>query len=329
MDYVVRLEQGRARHPSPQVVAALARVLKLSVAEHDHLFRCADLMPPSSGNVPLDVPPRVERLAHRMGGNPVAVFAADWTLVSWNAMWTATIGEPGTYGWAGRNLVAGMFRSVGGRRPDSIAAWPVRSRLGDHAEEEALVADLRVTAAAYPADARLAALVDDMIHANPRFARLWTSGSAGALSGDRKTVAHPVVGDIDLELDILTVAGPDFRVVTYTADPDTADESKLDTLRASLRAPQPRMPQVPRGLGVPGERPSGSGEGGATAHRRPGPAGTSADGPRRAGAGANGPQQEQGCSGETTTDLSVVGAELGDDASAPVSGVRHGRLLPG
>ncbi|GGN36307.1 helix-turn-helix transcriptional regulator [Streptomyces fuscichromogenes] len=239
VDYVVRLEQGRARHPSPQVVAALARVLRLSAAERDHLFRCADLMPPSSGNIPLDVPSRVERLAHRMGGNPVAVFAADWTLVSWNAMWTATIGEPGVYGWAGRNLVAGMFRSVGGRRPESIAAWPVRSCLGDRAEEEALVADLRVTAAAYPADVRLAALVDGMIRANPRFARLWSGGSAGAVGGDRKTVVHPLVGDIELELDILTVAGTDFRVAAYTADQDTAHESKLDTLRAGLPVPPP------------------------------------------------------------------------------------------
>jgi hypothetical protein len=235
VDYVVRLEQGRARHPSPQVVAALARVLKLSPAERDHLFRCADLMPPSSGNVSLDVPARVGRLVHRMSENPVAVFAADWTLLGWNAMWTATIGDPGTYGWAGRNLVAGMF-PVCGRRPESIGAWPVRSQLGDHAEEEALVADLRITAAAYPGDERLAALIDRMIHANPRFADLWSNGTADIVTGDRKTVAHPRVGDIDLELDILTVAGPNLRVVTYTAEPDTLAEANLDALRTSVRA---------------------------------------------------------------------------------------------
>ncbi|MFE2429101.1 hypothetical protein ACFXJ5_20450 [Streptomyces sp. NPDC059373] len=63
-----------------------------------------------------------------------------------------------------------------------------------------------------------------MIRANPRFARLWSNGSAGALSGDRKTVAHPVV------------AGLDFRIVTYTAEPDTAAESNLDALRRSVRA---------------------------------------------------------------------------------------------
>src|SRR3954470_6143170 len=46
VDYVVRLEQGRARTPSAQVVTALARALKLDPSERDHLFRCAQLVPP-------------------------------------------------------------------------------------------------------------------------------------------------------------------------------------------------------------------------------------------------------------------------------------------
>jgi hypothetical protein len=37
VDYVVRLEQGRASSPSGQVVSALARALRLSVQERDHL----------------------------------------------------------------------------------------------------------------------------------------------------------------------------------------------------------------------------------------------------------------------------------------------------
>jgi hypothetical protein len=39
----------------------------------------------------------------------------------------------------------------------------------------------------------------------------------------------------DLELDVLTVAGLGFRVVTYTAEQDTATESNLDALRPSVR----------------------------------------------------------------------------------------------
>ncbi|QHA07890.1 helix-turn-helix domain-containing protein [Streptomyces broussonetiae] len=232
VDYVVRLEQGRARNPSAQVVTALARALHLGTSERDHLFRCAHLAPPSNGDVSLHVPSSVHRLVRHMGDAPVAVYAADWTLVSWNRMWTAAIGDPLTYGWDQGNLVAGMFRSSDGRRVDSIAAWPVRSWAGDEDEEEALVADLRVTAAAYPDDARLTSLVDRLLHTSPRFAHLWSNGTAGLHTGDRKTIEHPKVGDLTLDLDVLMVPGSDLRIVAYTAVAGTDDAEKLDALRA-------------------------------------------------------------------------------------------------
>ena len=239
VDYVVRLEQGRARNPSAQVVAALARALRLDAAERDHLFRCASLAPPTGGEVPLYVPARVHRLVRQLGDAPVAVFAADWTLVSWNRMWTAAVGDPRTYGWDQGNLVAGMFRSSGGRRVDPIAAWPVRSWDGEEAEEESLVADLRVTAAAYPDDARLAALVDRLLHSSPRFARLWFNGTAGIHEGDRKTIEHPLVGTMALDLDVLMVPGSDLRIVTYVAAADSDDAEKLTALRALWEPPRP------------------------------------------------------------------------------------------
>lgn len=233
VDYVVRLEQGRARNPSAQVVTALSRALHLDSSERDHLFRCANLSPPSSGDIPLQIPPSVHRLVKQLGDIPVAVYAADWTLVSWNKMWKATIGDPRTYGWDRRNLVAGMFRSDGGHRVDSIAAWPIRSWAGDEAEEEALVADLRVTTAAYPDDARLALLVDKLLHTSPRFAHLWSNGTVGPHTGDRKTIEHPVVGDLNLDLDVLMVPGAALRIVTYTAVEETDDAENLDALRTA------------------------------------------------------------------------------------------------
>ena len=46
VDYLVRLEQGRARHPSAQVVEALARSLRLSGTERSHLLSLAGLADP-------------------------------------------------------------------------------------------------------------------------------------------------------------------------------------------------------------------------------------------------------------------------------------------
>ena len=236
VDYVVRLEQGRARSPSAQVVAALARALRLNPAERDHLFRCANLLPPATGQVSLRVPERAARLMDRMAGAPVAVYAADWTLIGWNAMWTAVIGDPETYGWPERNLVRAMFLSVDGRRPEAIAAWPVRNRDGDEAEERALVADLRMTASAYPADTRLAGLIERTADASSRFARLWSTGTVGAIAEDHKIVEHPLVGTLELDLEVLMLPEADIRIVTYVPTPGTAAARKLDELRDRVPA---------------------------------------------------------------------------------------------
>ncbi|MFJ4829456.1 helix-turn-helix transcriptional regulator [Streptomyces sp. NPDC088747] len=239
VDYVVRLEQGRARNPSAQVVTALARALRLDTSERDHLFRCAHLAPPAAGDVLRHIPMRVQRLVNQLGAIPVGVFAADWTLIGWNRMWTAAVGDPRVYGWAERNLVAGMFRASDGQGPDPVAAWPVRSWKGDEAQEEDLVADLRVTAAAHPHDVRLASLVENLLRNNPRFARLWFHGTAGPYVGDRKTIEHPLVGDIALDVEVLVPAGTGLRIVTYATAAETTDAEKLDLLRATFCAPRP------------------------------------------------------------------------------------------
>src|SRR6201997_5179345 len=84
VDYVTRLEQGRASSPSAQVVEALARALRLSGDERGHLFRLAGLVPPGPETVPAYITPSVQRLLDRMTGTPVAVYDAAWTLLMAN-----------------------------------------------------------------------------------------------------------------------------------------------------------------------------------------------------------------------------------------------------
>ena len=236
VDYVVRLEQGRARSPSAQVITALARALRLDPSERDHLFRCATFYRLQRA-VPMQVPARVRRLMQRMADTPVAVYSADWTILEWNPMWTAVIGDPRVYGWTDNSLVSGMFGAGDGRRPEAIAAWPVRARGGGEVEEREMVADLRVTAVAYPADARLASFIENTIQANPRFARLWFTGTAGPLADDRKIVEHPLVGTLELDLEVLMLPDTDLRIVTYNAADDSVHARKLRDLRDAARLP--------------------------------------------------------------------------------------------
>ncbi|WP_413755232.1 helix-turn-helix domain-containing protein [Streptomyces sp. MMBL 11-3] len=228
VEYVLRLEQGRATHPSAQVVSAVARALRLTPGERDQLFRAAGLLAPRDRTVGTHVPPSIRRLVARLGDLPIGVFAADWSLLWWNGMWTALHGDPSGLPPAERNLARALFGTGEGR-------WhlrPVSSAAGEDAFETAVVADLREAVARYPADPELAALVDDLRTASPLFGELWAVAGMRQLTGDLKTIGHPELGDVTLDCDVLTVPGVDLRIVTYTAAPGTRGADQLDLMRA-------------------------------------------------------------------------------------------------
>ncbi len=227
VDYVLRLEQGRAKNPSDQVVGALARALQLSRHERDQLYRSAGLLPPRDGTVSTHVPPGIQRLAARLGDVPIGVFAADWTLVWWNATWSALHGDPTVLPATERNLARALF----GDGAAHAAMLPVRSERGQDAFAASIVADLKDAVSRYPADVRLDRLVRELRETSDAFAELWaTRTTATQHTTDQKTIRHPQVGDIRLDCDVLVVPGADLRMVTYTAAAGSSDADKLGLL---------------------------------------------------------------------------------------------------
>lgn len=226
VDYVVRLEQGRATSPSAQVVASLARALQLQPAERDHAYRLAGLLPPAPGTVSIHVPAGVQRILARLGDFPVGVFSADWTLLTWTPAWAALIGDPS--GRPQLNLVRSVFTDG----PNGLASWPVRHDDAD-ALPSALVSDLRGALVDHPRDAGLTALITELRTTSDSFARLWDEGAVGRHISARKTVEHPQVGDIACDCDVLTVPGSSLRIVVYTVATGSPDAEKLDFLRVT------------------------------------------------------------------------------------------------
>ncbi|MFJ7074047.1 helix-turn-helix domain-containing protein [Streptomyces sp. NPDC098781] len=222
VDYVTRLEQGRASNPSAQIVEALARALRLSTEERTHLFRLAGLVPPGPDTVPAHITPSVQRLLDRLNGTPVGVYDAAWTLLVANPHYAALMGDPS--GWHGfqRNGVWRAFLGPGSR----VRMTPPDRR----AFQAGIVADLRATASRYPADPRLRALVAELRTHSPRFAELWDTGTVGRHEAGRKIIDHPRVGPLTLDCDILAVAGSDLRLMVYTAAPGTEDAERLALL---------------------------------------------------------------------------------------------------
>jgi len=225
VDYVVRLEQGRATAPSAHVVASLAGALLLSDVEREHLHRMAGLAPPDDGAIPRDIPPGVHRVLSRLGDVAAAVFAADWQLMWWNPGWAGLIGDPSTVPPDVRNFARERFPAGPGpvRR---ITMWPVDVRSQD-GSDLAVVSDLRRATGRFPHDERLSELVRALIEGNERFARLWASGTVAAHREDRKTIRHPVAGPVEVDCDVLTDGDSELKIVILTAAPGTADEARF------------------------------------------------------------------------------------------------------
>lgn len=219
VDYLTRLEQGRATNPSPQVVDALCRALRMSPPERRRLFHAAGLVPPGRGSIPTYITPSVQRLLDRLSGTPVAVSDAAWTVLVANAPYTALMGQ-----WHGRERNAAWrnFLGSGGR-----VRYSPQAR---HTLDLVQVTDLRATARKYPADRRLAALIAELRTKSPRFARLWDSGESCHDIPTAKTVIHPTVGEVNLDCDILAVASSDQRIVVYTAEPGSRDAQRLELI---------------------------------------------------------------------------------------------------
>ncbi|MFI2184412.1 helix-turn-helix domain-containing protein [Streptomyces sioyaensis] len=221
VDYLTRLEQGRATSPSAQVLSALARALRLSAAEREHLYLLAGQPPPTPGQLSAHVPPGVRRLLDQLDGSPLSVHDAAWNLILWNPLWAALFGDPSALRGRERNIVWRHFAGPPGRvshTPEQEARF-----------EAAVVADLRAATARYPADPDLRSLIDDLRGVSTDVARLWDTGIVGVHESDTKTVQHPDVGTFTFDCDVLVAPGSDLRIVAYTAAPgsDAADRLRL------------------------------------------------------------------------------------------------------
>jgi transcriptional regulator with XRE-family HTH domain len=222
-DYLVRLEQGRAAAPSAQVCAALARALRLSDTEQEHLFRLAGHAD-GAGIINRQIPASVRRLLDQLDDHPIAVYDAMWTLLTWNRLWAALLDDPSARDEAERNLLWQRFTGGSSRvvhTPDELARF-----------EASLVGDLRAAAGRYPRDTRLHTLVAELRRVSERFRALWDANEIADHDQSTKAVEHPQVGRIEVDCDVLASLRGGLRVVIYTARPGTDAQSRLDLLAA-------------------------------------------------------------------------------------------------
>ncbi|MFI8828721.1 helix-turn-helix transcriptional regulator [Streptomyces sp. NPDC053431] len=219
VDYYVRLEQGRARQPSEQVLDALARVLALDETERGHLHRLARQRRRAkapSGRVR----PELLRVLGLVADAPALIMDHRLEALAGNRLAGLLFGRP----MPGLNIARHVFLEEGER--------------GLYAEWEQCTVDvvghLRLAVGKFPDDPRLASLIGELAMGSERFRCLWARADVRARTHGRKTYRHPLVGTLELHQENFALPnGSGMELVVLSAPPDSSAEDGLRLL-ASL-----------------------------------------------------------------------------------------------
>ncbi|SFA93596.1 Helix-turn-helix domain-containing protein [Amycolatopsis marina] len=225
-DYYTRLEQGRERHPSAQVLDALSGALELDAEAHEHLYRLAGTGGRTGRAVVREVVgPALRQLLDGYPGAPAFVLNRALDILAVNAL-GAALYSPFA---AVDNLAEMVFLDPAGR--SFYVDWPRAA--------EATVASLRLAAGYDAHDPRLARLVDALGDHSPEFAGLWRTHEVRGKTRQAKELAHPDVGVLSLTYQAFDVRdAPGQQLVVYQAEagsPSANALSLLGTLAATRR----------------------------------------------------------------------------------------------
>jgi transcriptional regulator with XRE-family HTH domain len=223
-DYLRRLEQGSVL-PSDAVLDSLADVFRLAAAERAYLELLTDRARGRRSSLPVE---RVERqsllrILDAVAPAPAVILGRCCDVLAWNPAGAALDQVVAARPPSERNVARRVLLD-----PSAKLLYPEWQSLADE------VADvLRLNAARFAEDARLAALVRELLERSDTFRARWELKEVREKTFGRKVLEHPDVGRLELDYEAFTL--PDTtgqQLIVYTADPDSPTAARLERLSA-------------------------------------------------------------------------------------------------
>ncbi|MBX7268775.1 helix-turn-helix domain-containing protein [Micromonospora sp. Llam7] len=221
-DYYSRIEQQRGPHPSEQMLASIARGLRLSLAERDHLFRLGGYPTPQRVRRNDHLNPGMMRVFDGLGDAAAQVVSDLGETLAQTRLASALLGDETAYTGLARSLHYRWFTD-----PDTRRIHPEP----DHARHSRLVAaDLH---RAYTRDgrhSRAAEIVDALLTGSPEFVELWGEHPVTGPYCAPKRIQHPQLGLLELHCQVLVDPDQSQLLQVFTATPGTESHEKLQLL---------------------------------------------------------------------------------------------------
>jgi transcriptional regulator with XRE-family HTH domain len=216
------LEQGRDVRASLDVFEALAKALRLTTAERNHLIllgrgeEAPPCKPPAER-----IAPTIKRLVESLGPNPAYVIGRRWDYLAWNRAACALFGDFGEIPKPARNHLWQMFMDPA--RRELLGDWEQGSRLA--------VAKFRADSARHLGDPSFEELIGALRQSSPEFRKMWKRHEVATAGHGRKEVHHPLVGTLLFEHSVFhPTEFPEQRLILYSPVPESDTAEKLAKL---------------------------------------------------------------------------------------------------
>jgi transcriptional regulator with XRE-family HTH domain len=222
VDYYARLEQARSPQPSVQMLRALARTLRLSEDETDHLYRLAGHAAPDRSASSTYVRPVLLRVIDQLEDCAAFVISDLGVVLAQNRMSRLLQGD--------RSGLTGVEASWTWRwfaEPGTRAVPPEEQ--DEHSRIR--VAELRATWSRRPKDPDVLELVDALLDTGDEFTDLWERHEVGLRHPMTKRLIHPRVGLLEVDCETMATAEEGQSLVILSAAPGTETHGKLELLR--------------------------------------------------------------------------------------------------
>ena len=216
-DYYLRLEQGRDRNPSGQVLEALARVLGLDAEATQYLLGLTSTHTQARRRPRREVVPAGIRQLLDVVGLPAFVESCSFDVLAANRLATALSPRMAP----GHNRLRSLFLD-----PDERDLYPDwEQAIGG------MVASFRTSIGTDVDDPRIARLVGELSLASEDFRRLWARHDVKPLAGAPVRMLHPQVGPLELRREKLGIGDSNGQILAvHHAEPGSPSEQALALL---------------------------------------------------------------------------------------------------
>lgn len=221
-DYYARLERNGGPQPSEQMVAAISRGLRLSLAERDHLFQLAGHSSPKSIQRSDHINAGLMRVLDRLTDTPAQIMNNLGETLTQTRLAIALFGDQTRYEGPRRANIYRWFTEPESR---SIYAEADHEHLG-----RVFVAQHRYVVTKYGPESRAGSITGLLLDESSEFANLWADHEIGLVHSEEKHLVHAEVGDMYLHCQTLLDPEQEQSLLVFTATPGSASAERLQLL---------------------------------------------------------------------------------------------------